>query len=101
MPLDPAGKETGWLSRWAFQVNALAADAVGRQAIEDAFFEATAAMRAKFADSFVNAAKLDADAVTTAKIANLAITIAKLVSPKLLYIGLYDYAEYDRSVYDF
>ena len=40
-------------------------------------------------------------AVTTAKLADAAITIAKLTSPKLLYIGLYDYAEYDRSVYDF
>ena len=40
-------------------------------------------------------------AVTTAKLADDAVTIAKLVSPKLLYIGLYDYAEYDRSVYDF
>ena len=40
-------------------------------------------------------------AVTTAKLAAGAVTIAKLVNPKLLYIGLYDYAEYDRSVYDF
>jgi len=40
-------------------------------------------------------------AVTTAKLVDAAVTIAKLVSPKLLYIGLYDYAEYDRSVYDF
>ena len=40
-------------------------------------------------------------AVTTAKLDNASVTIAKLVSPKLLYIGLYDYAEYDRSVYDF
>ena len=91
MPLNSAGKETGWISKWAFQVSALAADAVGRQAIEDAFFAATAEMRAKFADSFIN----------TALLADLAITIAKLVSPKLLYIGLYDYAAYDRSVYDF
>ena len=39
--------------------------------------------------------------VITARIVDAAITIAKLVSPKLLYIGLYDYAEYDRSVYEF
>ena len=39
--------------------------------------------------------------VTTDRIVDGAVTIAKLVSPKLLYIGLYDYAEYDRSVYDF
>ena len=39
--------------------------------------------------------------VTTDRIVDGAVNIAKLVSPKLLYIGLYDYAEYDRSVYDF
>ena len=39
--------------------------------------------------------------VTTNRIVDGAVTAAKLVSPKLLYIGLYDYAEYDRSVYDF
>ena len=74
---------------------------MGREAIADAYFSADATMRAKFADAFINAAKLAANSVETAKIANLAITIAKLASPKLLYIGLYDYAEYDRSVYDF
>ena len=103
MPLDVGGlgKETGWISKWAFILNALAADSIGRQAIADAYFAATAEMRAKFADAFINADKLASGAVTTAKIADLAITIAKLVIPKLLYIGLYDYAEYDRSVYDF
>ena len=44
---------------------------------------------------------IEDSAVSTAKLADAAVTIAKLVSPKLLYIGLYDYAEYDRSVYDF
>ena len=44
---------------------------------------------------------IEDSAVTTAKLADAVVTIAKLVSPKLLYIGLYDYAEYDRSVYDF
>ena len=39
--------------------------------------------------------------ITTDRIVDSAVTIAKLVSPKLLYIGLYDYADYDRSVYDF
>ena len=83
MPLDVGGtgKETGWLSKWAFQVAALAADAIGRQAIEDAFFAATAAMRAKFADSFINAAKLATDAVETAKILNSNVTAAKLAQP--------------------
>lgn len=34
MPLEVGGtRETGWLSRWAFQVGALSADAIGRQAI--------------------------------------------------------------------
>ena len=44
---------------------------------------------------------IEDSAVSTAKLADAVVTIAKLVSPKLLYIGLYDYAEYDRSVYDF
>lgn len=39
MPLDRGGtgKETGWLSKWAFQVAALARDAIGRQAMEDGY----------------------------------------------------------------
>ena len=44
---------------------------------------------------------IEDSAVSTAKLADAVVTIAKLVSPKLFYIGLYDYAEYDRSVYDF
>ena len=52
-------------------------------------------------DTNVTTARIVDLAVTTAKLAAAAVTIAKLVSPKLLYIGLYDYAEYDRSVYDF
>ena len=44
---------------------------------------------------------IEDSAVSTTKLADAVITIVKLVSPKLLYIGLYDYAEYDRSVYDF
>ena len=39
--------------------------------------------------------------VQTDDVEDRAITMAKLVSPKVVYIGLYDYAEYDRSVYDF
>lgn len=58
MPLGGTGKETGWISKWAFQVAALAADAIGRQAIADAFFTATSAMRAKFADGFMTEEKL-------------------------------------------
>ena len=52
-------------------------------------------------DTNVTTSRIVDSAVTTAKILDAAITLAKLVSPKLLYIGLYDYAEYDRSVYDF
>lgn len=36
MPIELGGtRETGWLSRWAFQVGAVSADAIGRQAIAD------------------------------------------------------------------
>ena len=85
MPIAPDGRDSGWISKWAFQLNALAADAVGRQAIEDAFFAATAAMRAKFADEFINAAKLATDATTVTK----------------FHIGIYGLSEYGRSVYNF
>ena len=93
MPLDVGGlgKETGWISKWAFHVAALAADAIGRQAIEDAYFSADATMRAKFADSFINAAK----------IADSAITSEKLSSALVPYIGVYGYGEYGRCVYNF
>lgn len=38
MPLDAGtGKETGWLSKWAFRVAALARDVIGRQAMEDGY----------------------------------------------------------------
>ena len=40
MPLERGGtKETGWLSKWAFQVGALAADVIGRQAVEDKYIQ--------------------------------------------------------------
>ena len=81
MPLGYDSVETGWISRWAFMVGALAADVIGRQAIEDGYFAATAAMRAKFADSFIDAAKLASDAVITAKILDANVTAAKLAQP--------------------
>lgn len=37
MPLNALGQETGWLSNWAFQRNALSANARGREAMEDGF----------------------------------------------------------------
>ena len=88
MPLSPAGKETGWLSKYAFQVDALAADAIGRAAIEDAYFAATAAMRAKFADSFVNAAKIAAGAVEEAK-------LESVIFGRLLPVGRVDSTNVD------
>jgi len=78
MPLNPQGKDTGWISKWAFQVGALAADVIGRQAIADAYFAATAAMRAKFADGFITAAKLASNAVETVKITAKAVTTATI-----------------------
>ena len=40
MPQQLGGtQETGWLSKWAFQVGALAADSIGRQAVEDKFVQ--------------------------------------------------------------
>ena len=43
MPLDVGGlgQETGWLSRWAFQVGAIARDSIGRQAVEARALTAT------------------------------------------------------------
>lgn len=104
MPIAPDGKDTGWLSKFAFQIGALAADSVGREAMADAYFSADATMRAKFADSFITLAKLidgilSADATGRAKMADNFITLIKLESVKLLYTGVYQYAEYDRAVY--
>ncbi len=43
MPLEigGTGKETGWLSKWAFQVGALAADTIGRQAVAAGYITST------------------------------------------------------------
>lgn len=37
MPLDNVGHETGWLSKYAFQRDSLAADSVGREAVADGY----------------------------------------------------------------
>ena len=90
MPLDQAGvKEVGWISKWALQIGALAADSFGRQAIEDAYFSADATMRAKFADEFITAAKIAAGAITQ----------AKLESAKLAYLGVYGVGQYGTCLY--
>ena len=74
MPLDTAGKETGWLSRWAFQVAALAADAIGRAAMED---------------GYVNEAKLGALAVSEGKLAS---SSADGLHPPRIARATYDFA---------
>ena len=50
MPLDNNNHETGWLSRYAFQRDALSADSIGREAM---------------ADGYVTAAKLAASAINS------------------------------------
>lgn len=37
MPLSSDGRDSGWLSRWAYQVNSLSADSVGREAMADGY----------------------------------------------------------------
>ena len=88
MPLDPnTQQETGWLSKWAFQKGALAADVVGRQAIADGYFDIS--MASKFAGvlprltTFVIAAnnssashKAEADYKCTGTADNITIALA-------------------------
>lgn len=81
MPLDGTGKEIGWVSKWAFHVGALAADIIGRQAIADAYFAATPAMRAKFADGFLTEDKLEVPNVDA-------------LQPRRIARVTYDYAEH-------
>jgi len=81
MPLDATGKETGWLSKFAFQVGAFAADTIGRQIIAAGYFAATATMRAKFADGFLTEAKLgvpNADGLHPNRIARATYDFATL-----------------------
>ena len=47
----------------------------------------------------VQTADIEDLAVTAAKIAAETITLAKLQSALILYTGVYEYAEYGRSVY--
>ena len=74
----------GWISKFAFENNALAADAVGRTAMED---------------GFIQNAKLDTDAVgATSKIADGIITAAKFTN-YANQAGYYGRSTYGDSVY--
>jgi len=53
MPQDSNGNETGWIGKYAHQTNGLAADPIGRQAMEDGYIQ-----NAKIADATITAAKL-------------------------------------------
>ena len=80
--------EKGWISKWALQDSCLAADTIGRSAVEDGYFAASIAMRSKFANSFV-----DEDLVE-----NGAITVSKLSTSLLSYllsVGRIDYSNMD------
>lgn len=79
----------GWITKYAFADNALSNDADGHSAMEDGYLSADAEGRAKMAASFINADK----------IADGAVTLAKLSSAKMLYTGVYGYAAYGAAVY--
>ena len=53
---------------------------------------------AKVTYNVADGTKLIGD-VQTADIEDSAVTLAKLASAKLLYTGVYEYAEYGRCVY--
>lgn len=74
----------GWISKWAFEENALAADAIGRAAMEDEFIQ-----NAKLADGAVGA---------TAKMADSIITAAKFTGQANL-AGYYGAGNYGYTVY--
>ena len=81
--------EKGWISKFAFQNNALSNDEIGRSAMEDGFLSADAGGRAKMADSFVNTAKLE----------DKAVTLDKLASASMFYTGVYGYSFYGSAIY--
>ncbi len=58
MPHDVGGlgKETGWIGRWAFQKDAISADAIGRQAVADGAL--TAQMVGEQTENNLNIAKV-------------------------------------------
>lgn len=66
--------EKGWVSKWAFQNDALAADTEGREAMADSY-------------------------ILNAKIADSQITAAKLANGKVLATGVYDTSTYDACYY--
>jgi len=74
MPLNPEGKETGWVGKYAFQNAGLSADSVGREAVEDGY-------------------------LTNEKIADSQITATKLASGSILATGVYGSSRYGNAVY--
>ncbi len=90
MPLEQGGtKETGWLAKWAFQVGALAADAIGRQAVEDGYlYEAKLRVATDNALNAGRVAKYTYDfAVQGGAIAALPLTGSALPAKALVYGG--------------
>jgi hypothetical protein len=76
--------EKGWVSKWAFQDDALSADDLGRAAM---------------ADGFIQNAKLDTGAVgATDKVADGIITAAKFTS-QANNCAWYGYNTYGDAVY--
>ena len=73
MPLDKSGKETGWISKWAFQAGGMAADSVGRAAMADLLIQ-------------------------NGKIDNATITASKLAAG-VLATGVYGLGKYGVSLY--
>ena len=53
MPVDGAGKEQGWVTKWAYEEDSLSADTLGRLAMEDGYLQ-----NAKIANSTITATKV-------------------------------------------
>lgn len=77
MPID-GGVEQGWISKYALQANALAADSWGRQAMEDGFLIAdkcNAAFKIRCKDQFLDVSAAAANAVRNAEDLSAALPI--------------------------
>lgn len=73
MPVDSNGREIGWMPKWGFQTDSLAADSIGRQAM---------------ADGFIQNAKIDTGTITASKFA-----------AKALMSGIYGFSTYGAAFY--